>query len=322
MKKKKMNYNRVMNDRIVKLLECEYRWLVDFVKQRKDLDFQTGSDWFSIYRGTARIFKVTSSGRISAHQKYMQMEPDLYKKPSERLFISLIDKIKNYVCLEGKNSGKNTLKRYYDNEREGFYQNNISRRYGLCGKGDDVLIIIDKEAVVAFEKEDIKNNILEPLKNHYRKIAKEILEKEELRFPSKLDETSFGNECDFIALTKKGELILMELKDGKDTQKIYLSPFQISMYCDIFNHCDKESDDKFRETILKMVKQKQGMGLLNPLWTTPNKITKILAALVVGGDYSKAASEKYNIVRQYINKYDIITYTTHGDSGELKAETL
>ena len=143
----------------------------------------------------------------------------------------------------------------------------------------------------------------------------------EIGFPSKLDEMILGNECDFMVLTKDGELILMELKDGGDTQKIYLSPFQISMYCDIFIEYDRISND-FRDTILEMVKQKQRLGLLNPQWKVPSQITKISAALVVGGDFSKVAAEKYNIVRKYVSKYDIATYITKGESGEINLKVL
>ena len=96
MAKGKMYYDRVMNKSVIKLLGNEYHWLIDFVKQRDDLDFQTGSNYFSIYRGTTRILKISSSGHLSAHQKYIDLEPDLYKKPTKELFDSLIFKINLY----------------------------------------------------------------------------------------------------------------------------------------------------------------------------------------------------------------------------------
>lgn len=331
----KMYYDRIMSDDIIKSLSSEYLWLIDFVKARKekDLDFQTGSNkgisWVSIYRGTSRIFRIVDNRKISidAAPKYLELEPKLYSEPSPQLIESLIEKMKKFVCEDGKFVGKNTLGRYFDNYREGYHQNNISRRYGICGKQDDNIIIVDKESVIGFESDAIRRDRLREFSNPYRDKARKIMNAKEGRFPSKMDEMNWGNECDFIALTKFGELILMELKDYQDTQKIYLSPFQISMYCDIFNHYDKESNEEFRKVILEMIKQKQKLGLLNPLWPVPKEITKISAALIVGfkdenKQLSKTAITNYKIVRNHINKYEIATYATKGDSGEIEMMLL
>lgn len=328
-----MYYNRELWPIIVSLLKEEYRWLVDYVKEKKDLDFQTGSNkdqsWVSVYRGTSRLFRIISCGKgkrfnLDANKKYMNLEPDLYKKPSKALFESLIEKIKTHECIEGPNKGKKTFDRYFDNKKEGYHQNNISRRYGICGRKDDEIIIVDKEAVIGFINDNVRKAKLNSFSQPYRELAREIMELDGSCFPSKLDEISLGNECDFIVLTKEGELILMELKDFRDTQKIYLSPFQISMYCDIFNHFDAESEGEFRKTILKMIKQKQELGLLNSAWSIPQEITKISAALVVGfdleeniGKLSKTAIKNYKIVRNYVKKYHIDVYYSVGESGEL-----
>lgn len=330
-----MYYDRVMSDDIANLLSGKYQWIIDFVKGRKDLDFQTGSNkqtsWVSIYRGTSRIFRIVDNLKgiiyIDAAQKYLELEKDLYDNPSSQLFSSLIEKIKTYKSPEGKSVGKNTLARYFDNHREGYHQNNISRKYGICGKPETEFIVVDKEAVIGFKNDEIRKTKLDEFSLPYKEISRKILAANESRFPSKLGNANFGNECDFIVLTKSGELILMELKDYQDTQKIYLSPFQISMYCDIFNRYDEESKGAFRETILAMVKQKQELGLLNPLWTVPEKITKISAALVVGfkgenDQLSETAIKNYKIVRNYVSGYDIEIYFTKGNSGELKGVSI
>ena len=80
---------------------------------------------------------------IDADSAYKELEPQLYESPSEALFESLIEKIKNYKSSKtGKNYGKNTLSRYYDNKREGYYQNNICRRNGSLGRNDDYVLLL------------------------------------------------------------------------------------------------------------------------------------------------------------------------------------
>lgn len=83
-------FNRILNDHAAKLIKTggSLSWLIDYLKRRNDLDFQTGSDnkgqsWISIYRGTSRILsiKVSKTGKINtdAAEAYKKLMPGLYK---------------------------------------------------------------------------------------------------------------------------------------------------------------------------------------------------------------------------------------------------
>jgi hypothetical protein len=310
-KKNEMYYDRLLPLKTVKLLlpGGEFNWLINFVLNQPDLDFQTGKNksdsWISIYRGTTCLLKIhgrLNGYKISVDKKYRTLYPEFYDNPTSLNFEILISKIGTY-----KNElGKNTLTHYYDNQKEGFYQNLISRRYGIEGKMDDPFVIIDKEVVIGYLNTSAKNGIIDSIRKKYQTALDELQKIE--KFPSKLNEFKFGNEFDFLALDSNGKIIIIELKDGSDTKKIYLSPFQIYTYCDIYNEYISRNKDEFEKVILDMIKQKQELGILNSKWVVPNKIVGIRAALVIGGKYSNAAKTNYQKVIKVINKYPIETY--------------
>lgn len=185
------------------------------------------------------------------------------------------------------------------------------------GRVDDQFVVVDKESVIGYDCDISRKQVMAAINEKYRKIATKVKsEVTGFKLPHDFggEGRSFGNECDFIALTNDGELILMELKDKDDTQKIYLSPFQIGTYCDIFSKHDESSNGDFRQAILNMAKQKQELGLLNPAWPIPDKITHISAALVVGGGFTKASEDRYRVISNYIPYY-INTYISNTEGG-------
>lgn len=305
-----MYYDRVIRDETVSLINKNgpFCWLIDYVKNRADLDFQTGSNksctWISVYRGTGCIFKLMGKKRggysITAHKKYKSLNPYFFTNQSPSSLSTLISQIPSI----------NSLSRYYDNKKEGYYQNLISRRYGLLGKNDDNFIIVDKEFVFGYKDKKSKQSFLESLKDKYKQLQKEFSLKK--GFPSKLGEMSLGNEFDFIALSKSGDIILIELKDHSDTQKIYLSPFQVGMYSDICNEYINFHGTKLYDTLIQIAKQKQEIGLLNSDWKLPNRFNGIKAAIVIGGKHSTEAARKYQEVSEEvfkINGYPIETFS-------------
>jgi len=167
--KKDMYYDRAMNSDLKGIIEKEYKWLIDEVIKNPELDFQTGSNdkdsWFSIYRGTGRILTIKPEGvpnkfKLFADSKYMKLVPSFYNKPD----------IKGLQLLMSKIREDSTLGRYYigtDGKRkEGYYQNLISRRYSLFCEPEDDFIIIDKEFVLGYSKDEIKKTIMEPIQKN------------------------------------------------------------------------------------------------------------------------------------------------------------
>ena len=97
------------------------RWLIEYVKNCPELDFQTGSNandtWFSIYRGTGRVLTIKKNGSLIADEKYKGLFPSFYKSPNKN----------NLDCLMKEITKEDDLKKYYigkdGKKKEGYYQN-------------------------------------------------------------------------------------------------------------------------------------------------------------------------------------------------------
>ena len=102
---------------------------------------------------------------------------------------------------------------------------------------------------------------------------------------------------------------MLELKRYEDTTKIFLSPLQAGKYDDLTKEYVRRYYDDFNKDVLNMVIQKKDMGILNPKWDLPAKLTgNIIPAVVVGGNPSEAAKERFDIVKKAVGK-DIPLYT-------------
>lgn len=271
-------YNRTISDKLFEFIKVNYQWLIDFVFETPELDFQTGSNatdtWFSIYRGTGKILKIKENGKCSADPKYIKLLPSFYESPSKeelKVLLNLINK-------------DNDLGRYYKGidgkKKEGFYQNLISKRYSLFCEPDDDFCIIDKEFALGYKDEKTKRELMEPIIKKYDSFIKKLEGKQ--GFGKKIKQS--GTECDFVGLKKDGDILLLELKRHEDTAKIYLSPLQAGKYTDLTMQYVNKHPDIFSSNILKMVRQKIEMGILKPKFQLPNRLSKrIIPAVVVGG---------------------------------------
>lgn len=300
---KEMYYNRSMSPNLVEKIKKEYQWLIDVVIQNPELDFQTGSNdndsWFSVYRGTGRILTIKENGKPYADPKYMSICPDFYNNPNAASLSVLMEKIRE----------ERELGRYYigaDGKRkEGYYQNLISRRYSLYCEPDDDFIIIDKEFVLGYSEDKVKERITRPIKKKYDDIIQSLSDKYDYCKNIKQP----GTECDFVGLTRQGDILLLELKRYEDTTKIFLSPLQAGKYDDLTKEYVRRYYDNFNKDVLNMVIQKKYMEILKPKWEIPEKLTgNIIPAVVVGGKPSEAAKERFDIVRKVVGK-DIPLYT-------------
>lgn len=300
---KDMYYDRSMSLNLENLILKDYKWLIEEVIKRPELDFQTGSNendtWFSIYRGTGRILTINASGKIFAASKYMELSPSFYITPDKSGLDDLLSKI-----VKDRNLG-----RYYfgaDGKRkEGYYQNLISRRYSLFCEPEDDFVIIDKEFVLGYRNQTIKEGLSRPIVDKYDGIIHSLSEK----YDYCINIHQPGTECDFVGLTRHGDILLLELKRHEDTTKIYLSPIQAGKYDDLTTEFVKRFPDDFCHNVLEMVKQKIRMGILKPKWEIPSKLSgKIIPSVIVGGNPSKEAINRFEIVRKAVGK-DITLYT-------------
>lgn len=300
---KDMYYDRSMSTNLVKLILKDYQWLIDEVIENPELDFQTGSNnndsWFSVYRGTGRILTIKENGKVFAADAYMRLYPSFYKEPNIKGLATLLKLIQK----------ENALGRYYitvdGKKKEGYYQNLISRRYSLFCEPEDDFIIIDKEFVLGYRNDKVKEIISSPIIEKYDSIIRSLSETYD--YCKNIKQS--GTECDFVGLTRQGDILLLELKRQDDTKKIYLSPLQAGKYDDLTKEYIKRFTEDFNRDVINMVTQKINMGILTPQWTVPKKLSgNIVPAVVVGGNASKEARNRFDIIRNAVGK-DIALYT-------------
>ncbi len=289
-----MYYNRKISNSFSKLIEPngELRWLFDLVKQHEVLDFLIGKnkskEWISIYRGLSRILNISKTKdpnivKLDGANAYKDISPNLYgKKLITENFSSELEKLVQKVSSNLK------FNRYYKNKKEGYYQNKLSRKFGICGKPNDEFVIIDKEAVIGHTNEKEKDQIFGKLQSGYKQLQKEISKKDSERYGKDLDKKAIGNELDFLALDIHGNILLIEYKHGTNTAGIYLSPLQIGMYYDIFRKFPKK---ELENAVYEMIQQKKKIGLINKDWNTPENISGIIPVLIIS-EYNDRSSAK------------------------------
>jgi len=263
------------------------------VKEHEDLDLHIGRNsdiqWISVYRGLTRIIRVyttTKSGtiKVDADKKYRDISPELFgKKQLSELSEVLLEAIRKSLEDEGDKDSR------YNNRKEGYYQNEISRKLGLCSGEDSDFVIIDKEAVVGYEDEEEKSRIYKPIRQGYEELKRKLSEIDSKKYGSKLGEKSIGNELDFLALDKNGDILLIEFKHGTNISGIYLSPLQIGLYYDIFSM--PQLNATLPQAITRMLDQKQRIGLINPDWKMPKLSGRIIPVLIVSYPNSKGSAK-------------------------------
>lgn len=320
-------YDRTMSDEIVNYIN-NYEWLIPYVKKEKSLDFQTGHDpktgrsWFSVYRGTSRILTLRGSdkGRFSweAAGAYKDIAPaNLFKKPTKELFKEYLSKIRK----------ESKFYRYYEapgkkEKKEGYYQNLIGRRYTFEGKESDDFIIIDKEFVLGFKDDATKAKWNGEIAAKLEGEIEQFRQGYKGELPKQI-KNEYG-EFDFLALNKKGDILIMELKQN-DPSKTALSPIQVCFYYRQLEKFLKSNLDDVYTSIKSLVEQKQKLGLVHSNFTFPNKLSgNIVPCVIVGeeGGLSDEMCKRYSEAKgkflSNLKAYTCDKYGTLINSGKLK----
>jgi hypothetical protein len=150
---------------------------------------------------------------------------------------------------------------YRNNHSEGYWSSKLSIDYGRNSAPDDKWLIIDREAVIGFNAADGK--IASKLKEEFYSAIKQDVEsiKKNPKFSGWADlSKSFGDELDFLAIGRDGQLLCIELKHGDNTSGIYWGPLQAKVYQKAFEKKIADLSSKITE----MVRQKVALGLLPP----------------------------------------------------------
>lgn len=299
-----MYYNRTLSDPFSAHIEPDgqLQWLFDFVKGNDDLDFLIGKsnlgEWISVYRGLSRIVAIRKMRnpnivKVDGAQSYMDIAPEIFG--NHELPLDFSDELST---LRHEISENPDFDRYYNNQKEGYYQNELSRLFGICGTADDDFVIVDKEAVVGYSDQAEKEKIFGSLRKKYKKLQKAISKKDPKRYGAKLEEKAIGGELDFLALDRQGNLLLIEYKHGTNTSGIYLSPLQIGLYFDIFSMLDS---NRFINAVYQMVEQKQRIGLIHPDWPVPKISGEIIPELIISDyNYKSSAKDKYDEIMDFV----------------------
>jgi len=86
------------------------------------------------------------------------------------------------------------------------------------------------------EDEEEKSRIYKPIRQGYEELKRKLSEIDSKKYGSKLGEKSIGNELDFLALDKNGDILLIEFKHGTNISGIYQALCK-SAYIMIFSVC-------------------------------------------------------------------------------------
>lgn len=312
-------YNRVMSDAFEEIIMTKYKWLIEFVKKHKELDFQTGFDqkqnksWFSIYRGTSRILQITyfdksERVKIDAAASYMKLA-SYPKKLDENHFEAYLNEI---------NNNPNYGKFYIDSNggrMEGYYQTLIARRYTFENKADDDFVIFDKELVLGFINEEEKKSWNEEVVKIQNETIQRLRSNGKERLPKTI-KAEYG-EIDFMGLSWDGDLVIMELKkDPADG----LSPIQINYYGLQFEKLMNEGmEDRLYKVIRDMILQKQKMGLIkmtSKAKALPNGLSgRIKKYIIIGNEetVSETIKNRFALAKEVFLGNDLDVFTCGKD---------
>lgn len=333
-------YQRAMNEYLVQKLNQDFKWLINYVIEHKELDFQTGSDrdgnsWFSVYRGASRILRIWGGkkGIISydADKTYKEKAGGnelIEKFNTETREDELKKALDEY--LKRIDDSKDIFGRYYvtssGEKKEGYYQNLISRRYSFESKNDNPFFIIDKEFVLGFINRKAKDDWNKEIKKEIQKCLSAFVKEYNGRLPREIRERQRDHydEVDFLALNWDGDIIIMELKQN-DPSKTAFSPIQLGSYYRQFKKFleeDKENDYmSVYKNIRIMIEQKISLGMIKipDGQTLPSKLTGVIKAYLIVGENNTISSEqkkRYKRARK-IFLPDIEAYQSKSD-GEIE----
>jgi len=225
------------------------------------------------------------------------MFPALYgKKSIKDNFLNVLE------LLIAQIESTSSFDRYYKSKKEGYYQNILSRKYGICGSSNTGFVIIDKEAVIGYLNQKEKVGLLGSIQSKYKQLQKDISLHNPVRYGKDLGKKPIGNELDFLALDKEGNILLIEYKHGTNTSGIYLSPLQIGMYYDIFTNFPRKD---LESAIFEMLEQKQKIGLINPDWPKPAYIKDIIPVLMISEFEKGSAKIKFDEILEFVRNQNM-----------------
>lgn len=198
----------------------------------------------------------------------------------------------------------------------------FSRQFGILSDGSEDFIVIDKEAVIGYQNMRVKAKYFDKQREKFKVIKKYLSELDAKRYGSNIGEEALGNELDFLAVNRSGEVLLIEFKHSSSTKGIYLSPIQIGLYCNIFQdyiHCYRQD---FIDDVGEMIKQKKDMGLISQNFSEVKLSGEIVPLLIIAKyNPRSSALDSFRSVLQicreelkdgaFLSKLEVYEYDEH-----------
>lgn len=153
------------------------------------------------------------------------------------------------------------------NQREGYWQNRLCRRYGRHWTPNDEWLFVDRECVIGFNNTDERQAFYERIRTRHQGVRDRLQQADPAVWGAP-DGKVLGNELDLLAINRGGDLVAIELKHGQNASGIYWSPLQVGVYRDAF----ETILGSIRGSLQKLVQQKIALGLL------PAAASRLLAA--------------------------------------------
>lgn len=296
---------------------------IQYIKDREFLDLHfrnaTGNNpTTGLYIGTGNILSNDAHHSVDTKRR-KKIETDTFKEWERILYGGFssedADEIIKEILSKEKRGGQ-----YIDSEgdkKEGYYQTLVSRRYSLNYKKSDDFILFDKEFIIDYADNDVKDDKEGDVYSCAKGLVNDVFNN---------PEWEPGNKCDLIGITKSGNIKLIEVKKSTNNN-LYLSPLQIGVYYKLLKKLidDTDSWPKAKENIINLINYKRSHGLISNEWDweSSTKISDdvdIELAVVVGGVYEDKMrfNEVRKIVEQEIGKR--IKLYTCGIDGTLQED--
>lgn len=147
--------------------------------------------------------------------------------------------------------------RYYDNKKEGYWQNRLCVRFGPRWRCDDEWLILDRECVLGFDTSGEKTDFYAQAREKFAAFRRQLQDEDSTTW-GQITDKGFGDELDLLAIDPAGRLVVLELKHGSNAAGIYWGPLQTYFYGDAFTSVLGE----IRDDLLNLAHQKIRLGLL------------------------------------------------------------
>jgi hypothetical protein len=144
---------------------------------------------------------------------------------------------------------------YYRNEKEGYWENRICYSYGRSWTPGKEWLVLDRQAVIGFASSADRTKFYEPIVSKHAAAMQSTFETQGRRWAQP---KTLGGELDLLLLSRRRELVCMELKHAASSAGVYYGSFQAAVYREAFY----SATDSIIRDIAAMAKQKIALRLL------------------------------------------------------------